>query len=133
MARLTLRIDFDRQRAIGPGKIKLLELIDAYGSISAAARHINMSYRRAWLLVDDLNHLFRAPLVASQIGGAHGGGAALTDLGRSVTRHYRAIEAAAQTAGRSHIAALAISLAEMPPTASRNQSKKHHRLPLSVA
>jgi len=68
MARLTLCIDFDRQRAIGPGKIRLLELIDAYGSIAAAGRHMNMSYRRAWLLVDDLNRLFRAPLVASQTG-----------------------------------------------------------------
>lgn len=94
---------------------------------------MNMSYRRAWLLVDDLNRLFRAPLVASQIGGARGGGAALTDLGRSVTRHYRAIEAAAHTAGRSHIAALAVALAEMPAAGSRDPSKKHHRLPLSVA
>jgi molybdate transport system regulatory protein len=92
--------------------------------IAAAGRHINMSYRRTWLLVDDLNHLFRAPLVASQIGGLRGGGAALTDLGRSVTGHYRAIEAAAQTAGRSHIAALAVALTEMPPAASRIILKK---------
>jgi hypothetical protein len=56
----------------------------------------------------------------------------LTDFGRSVTGHYRAIEAATQTAGRSHIAALAVALAEIPPAASRNQSKNHHhRLPLN--
>ena len=76
MPRLTLRIDFDGERSIGPGKIKLLELIDALGSISAAGRRMGMSYRRAWLLVDALNRCFREPLVASHAGGAHGGGAA---------------------------------------------------------
>ncbi|HWB48648.1 MAG TPA: LysR family transcriptional regulator, partial [Stellaceae bacterium] len=55
MARLTLRIDFDGDRQIGPGKIRLLELIESTGSISAAGRQMGMSYRRAWLLVDDLN------------------------------------------------------------------------------
>ena len=64
MARLTLRIDFDGDRAIGPGKIRLLELIDAKGSISAAGREMGMSYRRAWLLVDNLNRCFREPVVS---------------------------------------------------------------------
>ena len=92
MPRLTLRIDFDQDRAIGPGKIKLLELIDTLGSIAAAGRQMGMSYRRAWLLVDSLNHCFRAPVVASQAGGPHGGGASLTEFGHSVVRHYRAVE-----------------------------------------
>jgi molybdate transport system regulatory protein len=114
MPRLTLRIDFDGDRAIGPGKIKLLELIDALGSIAAAGRQMNMSYRRAWLLIDDLNQAFRQPVVASQIGGAHGGGAVLTDLGCAVVRHYRAAEAAAQAAGAAHIGALSAALADPP-------------------
>jgi len=76
MPRLTLRIDFDGERAIGPGKIKLLELIDALGSISAAGRRMEMSYRRAWLLVDALNRCFREPLVASHAGGAAADGSA---------------------------------------------------------
>ena len=80
MPRLTLRIDFDQDRAIGPGKIKLLELIDSLGSIAAAGRQMGMSYRRAWLLVDSVNHCFRQPVVASQAGGTHGGGASLTEL-----------------------------------------------------
>jgi molybdate transport system regulatory protein len=114
MPKLFLRIDFDEGRAIGPGKIKLLELIDALGSISAAGRRMNMSYRRAWLLVDSLNKCFREPLVASQTGGAHGGGASLTSAGVAVVRHYRAIEAAAHAAGASHIDALQSALATSP-------------------
>jgi molybdate transport system regulatory protein len=114
MSRLTLRIDFDGERAIGPGKIKLLELIDALGSISAAGRQMRMSYRRAWLLVDSLNKCFREPLVASQAGGQHGGGASLTAAGAAVVRHYRAVEAAAHAAGASHIDALRRALADLP-------------------
>src|SRR5579863_4746145 len=86
MARLTLRIDFDAERQIGPGKIKLLELIDSAGSISAAGRRMGMSYRRAWLLIDSLNRCFRKPLVAAHHGGAHGGGAHLTEAGVAVIR-----------------------------------------------
>jgi molybdate transport system regulatory protein len=115
MPRVTLRIDFDQDRAIGPGKIRLLELIDARGSISAAGREMDMSYRRAWLLIDSLNKTFREPLIASQVGGAKGGGAVLTPLGLAVVGHYRAIEAAASTAGAGHIAALAAFLAKPPP------------------
>ena len=112
MARLTLRIDFGGERAIGPGKIKLLELIDSCGSISAAGRQMGMSYRRAWLLVDDLNHCFRESVVAAQVGGVKGGGASLTAFGRAVVDHYRAIEKAAETAGAAHVGALTASLAE---------------------
>ena len=132
MPRLTLRIDFDKQRAIGPGKIKLLELIDALGSISAAGRHMGMSYRRAWLLADSLNRCFREPVIAAQIGGAHGGGAALTPLGAAVVRHYRAVEAAAQAAGAPHIAALEASLAERRPAPPDAAADKPHRLAAAV-
>ncbi len=119
MARLTLRIDFDGDRAIGPGKIRLLELIEAKGSISAAGREMGMSYRRAWLLVDSLNRCFREPVVAAQTGGAHGGGAVLTGLGRAVIRHYRAIEERAAAAGADHVGALAAALAEAEPPESK--------------
>jgi molybdate transport system regulatory protein len=112
MAKLTLRIDFDRERQIGPGKIRLLELIDSCGSISAAGRQMGMSYRRAWLLVDNLNRCFREPLVAAQVGGLKGGGASLTAFGRAVVEHYRAIEKAAESAGAAHVGALVASLAD---------------------
>jgi molybdate transport system regulatory protein len=133
MARLTLRIDFDRDRAVGPGKIKLLELIDKHGSISEAGRQMGMSYRRAWVLVDNLNHCFRAPVVASQTGGQHGGGASLTELGRGVVEHYRAVERASQTASAGHIEALAAALAEPPPPGGDTAGKKTRRLALSVS
>lgn len=122
MPRLMLRIDFDEDRAIGPGKIKLLELIDALGSISAAGRQMSMSYRRAWLLVDSLNRCFREPLVTSHTGGARGGGAALTPAGGAVVRHYRAVEAAAYAAGAAPLEALVNTLAERPSAPSAGKA-----------
>ena len=69
MTRLTLRIDFDEGRALGPGKVRLLELVGETGSISAAGRAMGMSYRRAWMLVDALNRTFRQPVVETRGGG----------------------------------------------------------------
>jgi molybdate transport system regulatory protein len=112
MPRLTLRIDFDGGRAVGPGKIKLMELIDKHGSIAEAGRQMGMSYRRAWLLVDSLNRCFRIPVVASQQGGQQGGGASLTKFGHAVVHHYRAVESAAVKAGAAHIRALSAAVAE---------------------
>src|SRR5690348_18067174 len=77
MARLTLRVDLGPDQAIGPGKIRLLEAVRDMGSISEAARSLAMSYRRAWLLVADVNRYFRQPVVMTQPGGRRGGGAAL--------------------------------------------------------
>lgn len=122
-----LRIDFDADRAIGPGKIKLLEMIDKHGSISEAGRQMEMSYRRAWILIDKLNHCFREPVVVSQTGGQHGGGAALTKLGHAVVQHYRAVERAAEKAGAPHIKALSATLAA-PAAASETAGMKPHRL-----
>jgi molybdate transport repressor ModE-like protein len=92
-ARLTLRVDLGEDRAVGPGKIRLLEAIRDTGSITKAGIALGMSYRRAWLLVDDMNNCFREPVVAAQAGGTHGGGAALTPFGATLIDQYRAIEA----------------------------------------
>ncbi len=132
MPRLTLRIDFDPGRAIGPGKIKLLELIDTHGSISEAGRRMGMSYRRAWLLVDNLNRSFRAPVVASQAGGQHGGGASLTEFGHAVIRHYREVESAAEVAAAAHIKALAEALAERSRPTGDAEPVKTRRLAQSI-
>lgn len=78
--------------AIGPGKADLLGLIDETGSISAAAREMGMSYRRAWKLVESMNAAFRDPLVEAVVGGRGGGGARVTDAGHDVLRRYRAME-----------------------------------------
>lgn len=93
MARLTLRIDFANGSQLGHGKIRLLELIAEHGSISRAAKQIGMSYRRAWLLADELNQIFRTPVIETQHGGSGGGSARLTSFGFAVVGHYRAMEA----------------------------------------
>lgn len=92
---LTLRVDLGAHGALGPGKIRLLEMIDEHGSITLAGRAMGMSYRRAWLLVDTMNGSFRGPVVASARGGAGGGGAELTALGREVLVRYREMESKA--------------------------------------
>jgi molybdate transport system regulatory protein len=101
-----LRIRRDDDIAIGPGKVDLLEAIEATGSISGAARSLGMSYRRAWLLVDTMNRCFRTPVVQAETGGKHGGGARLTRLGAEVIQHYRRIERDAARAGAADIRAL---------------------------
>ncbi|CAN1722821.1 molybdate transport system regulatory protein [Hyphomicrobium sp. 1Nfss2.1] len=89
---------------LGPGKVDLLEAIGRTGSISAAGRELGMSYRRAWLLVDALNHMFPDQLVSAAPGGAKGGGAKLTDYGRGVAAAYRRVEAKARVAMREELA-----------------------------
>jgi molybdate transport system regulatory protein len=108
--RLTLRVDFGSGRAIGPGKVRLLEAIEKTGSISQAGRALGMSYRRAWLLVDDMNNCFRDAVISAQPGGAHGGGATLTPFGHKLVERYRAIETEALDATRKHLHDLEASL-----------------------
>lgn len=103
---LHLRIDFGGERSIGPGKIRLLELINDTGSISAAGRALTMSYRQAWLLVDELNRMFREPVVVAQTGGGGGGGAVVTEIGNDVIRLYRDLERSAHGASTPEIRAL---------------------------
>ena len=105
MTALKLRILFDGAM-MGPGKAELLERIRETGSIAAAGRQMKMSYKRAWMLVEAMNSAFAAPVVASARGGAQGGGAHLTETGVQVLRHFRTLEAAAQTAAAPHIKAL---------------------------
>ena len=105
-SRLTLRVDFGARRSIGPGKIRLLEEIGRAGSISQAGRALGMSYRRAWLLIDDLNQCFRHAVVRAKPGGSQGGGAVLTEFGAGLIRDYRAIEAAATDAAESRLRGL---------------------------
>ena len=101
-----LRVVIEPDIAIGPGKADLLEAIRDTGSISAAGRKLGMSYRRAWLLVDELNQHLAAPVVAAVTGGAKGGGAALTRTGEEVLTRYRAMEAACRLAIAADVQAL---------------------------
>ncbi|MGQ0579669.1 MAG: winged helix-turn-helix domain-containing protein [Betaproteobacteria bacterium] len=96
---------FRKAIAMGPGKAELLQAIGETGSISAAARRMKMSYRRAWLLVDTMNQCFDRPLVETATGGNHGGGARVTELGQEVLRRYRAMDAKASAAVTKEIIA----------------------------
>ncbi|MGQ3117468.1 MAG: winged helix-turn-helix domain-containing protein [Hydrogenophaga sp.] len=98
-----LRIKRGDVIAIGPGKVSLLEAIARTGSISAAGRELNMSYRRAWLLVDEINRSLTGPAVSTAAGGAKGGGTSLTPVGEELVRRYRAIEAIALAAASAEL------------------------------
>lgn len=92
--------------AVGPGKIALLEAIERTGTISGAARSLDMSFRRAWLLIDTMNAMFREPVVKATVGGKSGGGAELTPVGHELVERFRAIEAAARDLAAPHLARL---------------------------
>ncbi|WP_034855959.1 winged helix-turn-helix domain-containing protein [Sinorhizobium sojae] len=118
-----LRIDFPPEDRLGRGKIMLLELIRETGSISAAGRAMDMSYRRAWLLVDALNRMFKEPAVESQRGGKQGGGAALTAFGEVLIDRFRAMETRSR-------AAIADDLAWLETVRAQDRARPSETLPL---
>jgi len=113
MAELRLRIVMSGAM-MGPGKAQLLEGIATTGSIAAAGRAMGMSYKRAWMLVEEMNAAFRAPLVASLRGGAGGGGARLTPEGEQVLALWSAIAAAAREAAAPAMAEMEALLRPLP-------------------
>lgn len=104
--RFRMRIRSADAVALGPGKVDLLEAVREYGSISAAARSLDMSYRRAWLLIDELNRSLKSPATHSEQGGQSGGGCTLTPVGESIIRLYRDVEEEAQRSCAKQIAEL---------------------------
>jgi molybdate transport system regulatory protein len=118
MTTLRLRILFE-DAMLGPGKAELLERIRDTGSIAAAGRQMEMSYKRAWMLVEEMNDAFHEPLVISTRGGPGGGGAQLTPTGARVLDLYHQIVATAQDAAASRIGALE---ALLRPAAERDMS-----------
>ena len=106
-----LRIRKGDHVAIGPGKIALLEAVEQTGSITAAAKHLSMSYRRAWLLIDEMNACMRQPVVETETGGARGGGSKLSPTGRAVLDQYREIERRAEAAAAEDLGHLLSQLA----------------------
>jgi molybdate transport system regulatory protein len=103
MTTLIVRIDLGVHGRLGPGKLLLLQNIDKHGSISAAGRAMNMSYRQAWSLVDQLNAAFKEQVVHSQTGGKSGGGASLTDFGKLLLTHCSAIISNAKKTSGAHL------------------------------
>jgi molybdate transport system regulatory protein len=106
LPQLSVRIDLDDRGRIGPGKIELLEQIREHGSISAAGRAMDMSYKRAWDLVDEINRICGRAAVEPQAGGKNGGGAMLTQFGATLVARYRKIERDAARAVRKELTAL---------------------------
>lgn len=113
-ARPRLRIVIGDLTRIGPGKMDLLEAVGATGSISAAGRRMGMSYRRAWLLVDEVNRVFKRPVVVAAAGGPNGGGARLTDFGADLVAAYRRVEARTREAIRDELSVFEADLADPP-------------------
>lgn len=111
-----IRIDFSGTCSLGPGKVSLLECVERTGSLSAAARTIGMSYRRAWLLLHSTNEGFSQPVVELSVGGKDGGGARLTDFGQRLIADYRSFEAAVDAMATKTFAGVRASgkVAEIP-------------------
>ncbi len=125
MVRLTVRVDFDGAEGFGPGKARLLELIDELGSIRSAATAMHMSYRHAWLLLQSVEDTFGAPVIVTATGGAGGGGAKLTELGSTILTRYRAIEAQAIRAATGELSELARASATAETSKKRERAGKH--------
>jgi len=107
MTRLKLSVIFNSGVRIGPGKIELLRRVQDTGSIAAAARAMKMSYKRAWLLIESMNSLFRKPVVTAATGGRKGGGASLTPFGLEVLACLERLEAEARKSAERDLRTLA--------------------------
>jgi len=122
--KLSLRLLCGDEIALGPGKADLLEAIARTGSISAAGKSMDMSYRRAWQLVDVMNRCFKSQLVETAKGGSHGGGAWLTPLGEEVLAHYRTMDTAAKQVAQAYVGLFANAMAEAVPASSLSSESK---------
>ena len=118
---MLLRLYLKPDRPLGPGKVRILDCIRDGGSISEAARGMQMSYRSAWLLVDSMNSQFKQPVVVTALGGRGGGSATLTAFGAEVIRRYRAMERATRRAIAKDLGALERNLRAAP--------RRHHPSP----
>jgi molybdate transport system regulatory protein len=126
MPHLSIRIDFEPSgSALGPGMAQLLERVDELGSIRRAAASMDMSYRKAWLLIQELQKTFDGPVVTAEAGGLSGGGTHLTELGTSLLKIYRRVENRAADAARGDLDALSgmVRVNAAPRRAGRRKKK----------
>lgn len=123
-----IRLDFSGTCSLGPGKVSLLENVERTGSLSAAARSLGMSYRRAWLLLHSTNEGFSQPVVELSVGGKDGGGASLTDFGRRLVADYRALETAVDALAAKAFADVRVSdthpAIDVPRRALKTRTKR---------
>jgi molybdate transport system regulatory protein len=126
MPHLSIRIDFEPSgSALGPGMAQLLERVAELGSIRRAAASMDMSYRKAWLLIQELQKTFDGPVVTAEAGGLSGGGTHLTDLGANLLKLYRRVESRAADAARSDLDTLSgmVRVNAVPRRAGRRKKK----------
>ena len=123
------RVDFTEACSLGPGKIELLESIQKTGSLRQAAQALGMSYRRAWLLLDGLNHSFSEPVSTASIGGQGGGGVTLTPFGLEIIRCYRAAALAVESAARQELESITAKALAVAP---KDQGARRKRLSRST-
>lgn len=119
--KVRLRVDFGTDNAVGPGKIALLEHMRASGSLSQAARELNMSYRRAWQLLESLNTAFKEPVILTSVGGKGGGGSTITALGEQLIDAYRRLEHDSLTKAETLFEALSASLVDIGSGSKRSR------------
>jgi molybdate transport system regulatory protein len=120
--RVRFRVDFPNRRSVGVGKIELLEGIARTGSLSQAAREMRMSYRRAWLLLADLNESFDSPVARTATGGRGGGGAVLTPLGSELVAGYRELELTLRPIAKRCLSGVRGRTAVHPPPIKRKST-----------
>jgi molybdate transport system regulatory protein len=128
MARLSIRIDFEpSSSALGPGMVELLARIGSHGSIRSAAASMNMSYRKAWMLIQEVQKTFDGPVVTAAAGGVAGGGSQLTELGEKLLQCYRRIETVAAKAVQPDLRML--SQLVKPDASPRRSARKAQKKP----
>ena len=126
MTRLSIRIDFEPSgSALGPGMAQLLERVAELGSIRRAAASMGMSYRKAWLLIQEVQKTFDGAVVKAEAGGVSGGGTVLTELGNSLLAIYRRVEnrAAAAAEGELKLLSQMVRANAAPRRAGRRKRK----------
>jgi molybdate transport system regulatory protein len=125
MARLSIRIDFEPSgSALGPGMAQLLERVAEYGSIRRAAAAMDMSYRKAWLLIQEVQKTFDGAVVTAEVGGIAGGGTELTELGRTLLKIYHRVESRAADAAKAELDQLS-ALVRSNAAPRRSGRRKH--------
>lgn len=123
MSPLSIRIDFEPSgSSLGPGMVRLLEEVGRLGSIRRAAAAMDMSYRKAWLLIQEMQKTFNGAVVTTEVGGTSGGGAQLTELGMLLLKTYRRIESRAAQAAEADLKALAALV--QPNAAPRRAARR---------
>lgn len=124
MQSIRFRVDLTPGCSIGPGKIQLLEAITRTGSLRRAATELRMSYRRAWLLLDEINHSFDEPATRATVGGAGGGGVILTTFGSELVHRYRAAARRIDAVAKAEFGALVSKARNEPPREGRPARRK---------